>query len=164
MIEGLLLARENGITFEDVASFSLKTNPRWLKVCDIKKPRTGLEVKFSYAWLAGMALRGDSTGAPNLYTDDLSQDAELSDFAEKVAITGDDTLTDLQAEGVLTLKSGETHLISFDLAKPLPLAVLEEKLKTKAQACLGGEGTRIWTEVDRLSQMSARQIGALVSG
>lgn len=164
MIEGLLLARENGITFEDVASFSLKTNPRWLKVCDIKKPRTGLEVKFSYAWLAGMALRGDSTGAPSLYTNDLSQDAELSDFAEKVAITGDEGLTDLQAKGVLTLKSGETRPVSFDLAAPLPLAVLEEKLKTKAQACLGGEGARIWTELDRLSQMSARQIGALVSG
>ncbi|WP_420415504.1 MmgE/PrpD family protein [Roseibium sp.] len=164
MIEGLLLVRGDGIALSDVAALSLKTNPRWLKVCDIKQPRTGLEVKFSYAWLAGMTLRGDATGARNFYTDDLAIDPELTAFAEKVAVTGDETLTDLQSEGVLTLKSGETRPVSFDLAAPLPLAVLEEKLKTKAQACLDEEGVRIWTMLDQLEHMSAREIGALVSG
>ncbi|QDG77785.1 MmgE/PrpD family protein [Labrenzia sp. PHM005] len=164
MIEGLLLVRGGGFALSDVAALSLKTNPRWLKVCDIKHPRTGLEVKFSYAWLAGMTLRGDATGAPNLYTDDVAQDPELSALAEKVTVIGENSLTDLQAEGVLTLKSGETRPISFDLAAPLPLAILEKKLKTKAQDCLGSDGGRIWAMLDQLEHMSAREIGALVSG
>lgn len=164
MIEAVLLAKETGVTFDDIAEFVLRTNPRWLKVCDLKQPRTGLEVKFSYAWLAGMTLRADATGAPSLYTDDLSQDAELSAFAEKVSVIGDDALTDLQAEGVLTLKSGETRPVSFDLAAPLPMETLEGKLRCKAQACLGQEGADIWSILDQLDQMNAREIGRFVSG
>ena len=59
MIEALLAAYQmSGVTFDDISAFTLETNPRWLAVCDIKAPRTGLEVKFSYNWLAGMTLRG----------------------------------------------------------------------------------------------------------
>ncbi|MBO9419049.1 MmgE/PrpD family protein [Labrenzia sp. R4_2] len=164
MIEGLLLAKDAGVTMDDVAEFVLRTNPRWLKVCDIKQPRTGLEVKFSYAWLAGMTLRGDVTGAPDTYTDALALDPALAAFAKKVTVIGDDTLTDLQAEGILTFKNGETRQVSFDLAAPLAIETLEGKLRSKAQACLGQEGADIWSILDQLDQMNAREIGRLVSG
>lgn len=164
MIEGLLLAKEDGIGISDVAGFVLKTNPRWLKVCDIKQPRTGLEVKFSYAWLAGMTLRGDVTGSPDIYTDKLAKDPELAGFGENIEVLGDDTLTDLQADGILTLSSGETRKSSFDLAAPLPIETLKQKLRTKAEACLGADGEKIWAHLDLLDQMSACEIGALVSG
>lgn len=164
MIEALLLAKDAGVTFDDIAEFVLRTNPRWLKVCDIKQPRTGLEVKFSYAWLAGMTLRGDVTGAPGTYTDALALDPALAAFAKKVTVIGDDTLTDLQAEGILTFKNGETRQVSFDLAAPLPMETLEGKLRSKAQACLGQEGADIWSILDQLDQMNAREIGRLVSG
>ncbi|MFN3130640.1 MmgE/PrpD family protein [Roseibium sp.] len=164
MIEALLLAKDGGVTFDDVAEFVLRTNPRWLKVCDIKQPRTGLEVKFSYAWLAGMTLRGDVTGAPGTYTDALALDPALAAFAEKVTVIGDDTLTDLQAEGILKFRNGETRQASFDLAAPLPMETLEGKLRSKAQACLGQEGADIWSILNRLDQMNAREIGRLVSG
>jgi 2-methylcitrate dehydratase PrpD len=164
MIEGLLLAKNAGVTFDDVAEFVLRTNPRWLKVCDIKQPCTGLEVKFSYAWLAGMTLRGDVTGAPDTYTDALALDPGLAAFGETVTVVGDDTLTDLQADGVLKLKNGETRPVSFDLAAPLPMKTLEGKLRSKAHACLGQEGDGIWSILDRLDQMNAREIGSLVAG
>ena len=58
MIEALQASEAAaGVPLDDIKSFSLSTNPRWLAVCDIKRPRTGLEVKFSYNWLAGMTLR-----------------------------------------------------------------------------------------------------------
>ncbi len=164
MIEAVLLAKETGVTFDDVTEFVLRTNPRWLKVCDIKQPRTGLEVKFSYAWLAGMTLRGDATGAPDTYTDALALDLALAAFAEKVTVIGDDTLTDLQVEGILTFKNGATREASFDLAAPLPMETLEGKLRSKAQACLGQEGADIWSILDQMDQMNAREIGRLVSG
>ena len=164
MIEALLLAKDAGVTFDDVAELVLRTNPRWLKVCDIKQPRTGLEVKFSYAWLAGMTLRGDVTGAPDTYTDALALDPALAAFAEKVTVIGDDTLTDLQAEGIVKFKNGETRQASFDLAAPMPMETLEGKLRSKAQACLGQEGDRVWAIPDQLEHMSAREIGALVAG
>ncbi len=164
MVEALLLAKDAGVTIDDVAEFVLRTNPRWLKVCDIKQPRTGLEVKFSYAWLAGMTLRGDVTGAPGTYTDATALDPALAAFAEKVTVIGDDTLTDLQVEGILRFKNGETREASFDLVAPLPMETLEGKLRSKAQACLGQEGADIWSILDQLDQMNAREIGRLVSG
>ena len=48
MIEALQASEAAaGVPLDDIKSFSLSTNPRWLAVCDIKRPRTGLEVKFS---------------------------------------------------------------------------------------------------------------------
>lgn len=164
MIEGLLSAKDAGVTFDDVEEIALRTNPRWLNVCDIKRPRTGLEVKFSYDWLSGMTLRGDVTGAPDTYTDALAADPGLEAFAENVTVVGDDTLTDLQAAGVLTLKTGKTRLLSFDLAAPLPMETLQGKLRSKAQACLGQEGADIWSVLDKLDEINARKIGRLVSG
>ena len=78
MIEALQASEEvAGVPLDDIKSFSLSTNPRWLAVCDIKRPRTGLEVKFSYNWLAGMTLRGDDTGDDRLFTDTIAGEAEL---------------------------------------------------------------------------------------
>ena len=63
MIEALRALRAGQAPgLNDIAGLTLRTSPRWLKVCDIKTPRTGLEVKFSYGWLAGMTLRGMPPG------------------------------------------------------------------------------------------------------
>ena len=55
MIKALAVARAQGLTAAGVAAVHLHISPRGLSVCDIKRPRTGLEVKFSYAWLAAMS-------------------------------------------------------------------------------------------------------------
>ena len=138
MIEALLEARgERGTDAEEVASLQVFTNPRWLSVCDIKRPRTGLEVKFSYAWLAGMALSGIDTARDATYTDLLAGDARLADFASRVTVTGDETLSDMQARCSLTLRNNETLTVTHDLADPIRPEVLEQGLLRKAEALLG---------------------------
>jgi len=160
MIEALLAARDEGaLDLDAVEMVALRTNPRWLKVCDIKLPRTGLEVKFSYVWLAGMALRGDGTGDDRAYTDALAKDAALVDFAKRVEIVGDDGVTDLQAEGLLRLKDGTEIALSYDLADPMPEEVLAGRLRRKAEAMLGGEGANLWEFADGLDHVTARTIG-----
>lgn len=158
MIEALLEAREAVSNLSDVAALSLRTNPRWLRVCDIKRPRTGLEVKFSYAWLAGMALRGDATGDDRAYTDLLAGDAELTRFAEKVDVTGDDSLSDLEAALLLRLKDGREMALSHDLAAPLAEEVLADRLRAKAQAALGDRGAALWDILPALDGMRAREL------
>jgi len=64
MIEAL-----RGWALGKVAAVHLRTTPRWLSVRDINVPRTGLEVKLSHAWLAGMVLCGDATGSDRISTD-----------------------------------------------------------------------------------------------
>ena len=164
MIEALLAAQQAaGFVFGDIESFSLETNPRWLAVCDIKAPRTGLEVKFSYNWLAGMTLRGDNTGNDRLYQNTLADDDELRSFASHITITGNDALTDLQARGSLTLRDGSRLPVWFDLAEPLAEEVIIAKLRAKSDTIIGGTSAAIWGLYPQVQDLGARSIGHALS-
>jgi 2-methylcitrate dehydratase PrpD len=159
MIEALQASEAAvGVPLDDIRSFSLWTNPRWLAVCDIKRPRTGLEVKFSYNWLAGMTLRGDNTGDDRLFTDSIAGDSELGRFAERINVKSDDELTDLQARGEIRLTDGRAIPVWFDLADPLAPEVIAEKLKRKSTTIIGDVGAAIWNLHPRLGQLGARDI------
>jgi len=161
MIEALLGADAlKGRGLDDIAALVLRTNPRWLKVCDIKRPRTGLEVKFSYNWLAGMTIRGDRTGDDRIYQDSLSDDGALSAFANKVEVIGDDALTDMQVQGVLTLQDGAKIELYHDLDAELPQHVLAGKLRAKAEALIEARGAGLWDTFADLTGKSARDVGS----
>ncbi|PVB60639.1 MmgE/PrpD family protein [Labrenzia sp. 011] len=167
MIEGLRPIAA-GVALEDVEKLEVRTNARWLRVCDLKAPRTGLEVKFSYAWLAGMVLSGLETGERGLYTDALAQDPGLVAFAGKVEVLADDTLSDQQGAGTLTLRDGTTRSYTHDLAAPVPPAELMERVSTKACTVLGARAAPVLQLVERLNDdpgaVPARDIGALIRG
>ncbi len=160
MIEALLNVRESrSLGIGDIAALELKTNPRWLSVCDIKTPRTGLEVKFSYGWLAGMVLRGDETGDHRKYLSSLATDPQLAEFSERVAVIGDDSLTDLQAVVGVSMVDGTSVSIAHDLADPVAEEVLGARLRHKAICVIGKQGEEIWGMLPRLHSMSARELG-----
>lgn len=161
MIEALKALPE-AIEPDAVQVFRLSTNPRWLSVCDIKRPRTGLEVKFSYNWLAGMVLHGIGTADDRVYTDALAADARLGSFAERVTVTGDGGLTDMQAVGVLHLADGRSIEVRHDLALRLPAKVLERSLRGKAQSLIGGRAEALWSAVSGLDGVAAKSLGALI--
>ena len=142
----------------------MRTNPRWLKVCDIKAPKSGLETKFSYAWLAGMTLRGDETGDRAIYSDTAAQDTELAAFAQKVTVSADSTLSDLQFAGTLRLQDGQSIALAHDLALPVPASTLATRLAQKAEALLGPAGRALWSREAELETRPARDIGAWMRG
>ena len=163
MIEALAAVRRaHNLTPDRVAGIHLRTSPRWLSVCDIKTPRTGLEVKFSYGWLAGMVLTGIPTASDRAYTDALAQDAILAGFATRIAVTGDPGVTDMQAAGEVRLTDGDTLPFACDLAARIPDAVLERSLRAKATGLIGAEGERMWAIVARLDHLSARDLGKVL--
>ena len=160
MIEALAAAkRGHNVTMERVAAIHLQTSPRWLSVCDIKAPRTGLEVKFSYTWLAGMVLSGIPTSADRTYTDALAADPALATFAGKITVTGDATVSDMQATGEVVLTDGAVLPFAHDLATPLNTDVLERSLRAKATGLLGAEADQLWQTVARLDALSASDLG-----
>jgi 2-methylcitrate dehydratase PrpD len=162
MIEALARAR-HGVAADQVTALSLRVNPRWLTVCDIKAPRTGLEVKFSYAWLAGMVLHGIDTASDATYVDALAGDRRLADFGDRVRVAGDERISDTATEGEMTLRSGEIRPIAFDLADRLPPEVIESGLRAKAKALIGAEtADRYWKAVAELDDHPARALGDLL--
>lgn len=148
MIEALHAAiRSDLLQANQVVKIRLRVNPRWLSVCDHKQPRTGLEVKFSYVWLAGMVFSGINTSADKAYTDALCCDVVLTDFATRVEIVGDEMLSDTSTSGEIETSDGRLIPLAFDLADRVDPSELKRGLLIKAQNLIGNIATNTFSPV-----------------
>jgi 2-methylcitrate dehydratase PrpD len=147
MIEALgAVKRAHNLPAERVAAIRLCTSPRWLSVCDIKLPRTGLEVKFSYNWLAGMVLSGIATSSDRSYTDALAGDATLTRLAQRITVAGDTAVGEMQALGQVETVDGQIIPFAHDLATRQPLDQLQGALRAKAEGLVGPERAgKLWS-------------------
>jgi 2-methylcitrate dehydratase PrpD len=163
MIEALQhMKRRHGLTAADIHRIEVRTHPRWLRVCDIKAPRTGLEVKFSYVTLAAMCLAGINTAAEKSYADALCIDPVLRELAGRVTVTGDDSLGDTAA--VVAVETAGGHLeAAHDLSAPIALADLETALRAKADGLIGpSRSAKFWQAMQHLEKLGAAGLGDLI--
>ncbi len=158
MIEAILKAkRQTVFTLKDVASLEVRTHPKWLRVCDIKKPSTGLEAKFSYSWLAGMTVQGLSTANPESYSDNICTNMGLHDFADKVTVVADN-IPDTAAKIVFTLNNGTECAADYDLSDKLDENDLSARLRDKAKAVIGESSSELWAKIQQDGNLSARSL------
>lgn len=162
MIEALLALQD---VKADLAEgvITVRTNPRWLSVCDIKKPRTGLELKFSYAALAGAVTNGFATADPAAYTDAAATDVRFMAVAERVDVVGDDAISDTAASVSVKGPTGPVWRQSFDLSAPIDPDLLFAKITRKAETILGDGAEPIVATVMAMGGKDARDLAALVS-
>jgi 2-methylcitrate dehydratase PrpD len=165
MIEAIKSAQQqSGFTANDVEKMTVVTHPRWLKVCDIKQPRTGLEAKFSYVHLAAMIINHIDTSADKAFTDSLAADGSLQSLSKKIDIETDESLNDTTAHLKISLSSGAPIQVSHDLSEPIADDVLERGLRAKATGLLGDKAAEtIWSVVQDIESASARDIGKLLA-
>lgn len=160
MIEALSTLRQNHpINPQEVSAIELRTNPRWLSVCNIATPRTGLEVKFSYAWLAAMVFHEIPTADDRVYDDALASDPSLRGLASKVTVVGDGEVGDQQAFGTLRTTSGAILPFAHDLAKQPSIEALATRLQAKAHALLSTEVGQLLALRDRFNTATAKDLG-----
>jgi 2-methylcitrate dehydratase PrpD len=112
-----LVARQ-GIQPADIASVEIRIRPRYLKMCNIERPRTGLEAKFSLRMTCAMALAGVPTGVPERYDETLCSTPALLRLLERSAVTPDEQLGDAQSEVIVSLASGVVYRVRGDVSKP----------------------------------------------
>jgi 2-methylcitrate dehydratase PrpD len=124
---------------QDVVSVVLKVAPKWLRVCDIANPQTGLEAKFSYRLTTAMALAGHDTGALATFSDSHCSDPQLTALRDRVRVEGDPAVKDTAASVTIALSSGRMIEANHDLDRVLPLAGRAAKLKAKATALVGSQ-------------------------
>jgi len=122
-----------------VDRIEVRTNPRWLSVCNIDAPRTGLEAKFSYRQALAMALCGYETGRLDSFSDAVCEDPRVSALRQRIEVTGDDALGEMQARLLVTLADGARHELFHDLDADPGLAVRRARVEAKAAALLGAE-------------------------
>ena len=129
----------------DIAQVEIRTHPRWLGVCNIERPATGLEVKFSYAHLAAMRLAGHDTAALEVFSDDLAADPALGRLAARVRVIGDDRVAETACRLRLVLTDGSTRQAGFDLQAPMTLEERRHRLAHKLAQLVGqGRAARLW--------------------
>jgi hypothetical protein len=128
MIEAL-----KGHDIKGITALRLRTNPRWLTVCDLKA-----------------------------YTDALANDPALATFTQCVEVTGDSTLTDMQVAGEVQMRDGSTQGFVHDLAAPIPVGDLTLSLRSKAHALLGRSSDALCDALASLDGKTARDLAALM--
>ena len=120
----------------------IHTHPRWMTVCNIEAPATGLEAKFSYRMAAAMALSGIDTGAITSFSDDLPGRGTLVDIMGRITVQTDESLSEMQ---VRVVADGQTHF--HDLATPITLSARETRLLAKARA-LTDKADPLWKAIE----------------
>lgn len=164
MIEALReIIERRGDKVGRVKRIDVTTNTRWLKVCDIKQPRTGLEVKFSYAFLAAMVLAGHDTSSKKTFVDDLCGDPALRGDALLINVIGVSNMSDTAADVRVTWEDGTTSAAFHELAQQPALEETQRRLLHKATSLLGiASAEKIWAVVSSSDTVSARELGMLL--
>lgn len=134
-----------------IAAITITTHPRWLTVCDIPAPTTGLQLKFSYRAIAAAALLGHSTARLDTYTDALCADPALVALRDRVTVLADDTLSETEALVRLETPDGDLEA-HHDLDAPLSIETRATKLLTKCEALIGSSRSRhLWEAIEMSS-------------
>lgn len=137
-----------GIDPKRIADITITTHPRWLSVCNIAAPQTGLEAKFSYRMVTAMALLGHDTARLESYSDALCQNPDITALRERVSVTTSEALTETQSQVTLRLTDGTLRELAHDLDAPLPIDERRQRLRAKAAALLGEDREdRLWTMI-----------------
>lgn len=162
-IEGVgALREEHGLTADRVRAIRLRIGAAERGACTIGAPVTGLEVKFSIAHLAAMALLGRDTA---LIGDEAARDAEAIELRGLVELLdgkpdGAPTRVEIALDdGTELATEHEVNAPETDAARRR--ARLERKFRALAEPVLGREGgERLRTLIDDCERAQVRELAA----
>jgi len=119
---------------DDVIAVRLHVPEGHLKVCDLRNPQTGLDVKFSIRHLAALALHGADTSSLELFTEDVARDPELGTLRDRVELVHDGIeRVRYEVCAVVDLSDGRSVMAHHDVGVPAKdLDAQEQALLAKA--------------------------------
>ncbi len=100
------LRASHDIDLEAVERVEVAVAPRYMNVCGIAEPRTGLEGKFSLRFTTALALAGEPTGLIATYSDEKVNDPALVALYEKVSVVPRKGVGKSSAEVAVHLQGG----------------------------------------------------------
>ncbi|WP_407495827.1 MmgE/PrpD family protein [Pseudooceanicola sp. MF1-13] len=123
---------------ETVSAVRLHVPEGHSKVCDVRDPKTGLDVKFSIRHLAALALNGANTASLDLYSDVTAQNADLGTLRKKVELVHDNVVRPrYQVDVVVETTDGRKLKSAYDVGTPATDLDMQEKaLRLKASSLM----------------------------
>ena len=166
VLDALIMLRDlSSFDLAKIAHVALRVSPRWLRVCDLAVPTTGLEAKFSYRLTSAMVLAGVDTASLDVFSAQTCARPDLTSLRDRVEVTGDADISDTAAYVRLTFADGRTTEATADLDIPLPLAARHDRIAAKVRALLAPEAAEAVLALDgSIGSQSAAAIAATLSG
>lgn len=130
------IATRHGVTGADVNHIIIDVDPMHMSVCNIEKPATGLELKFSLRGTVGLALLGENTSDIALYSDDQAARDDLKQLMARMEVrpVGKRTLSTVEVH----TRSGQKYACTADSEVAEPnLAKQQERLEAKFRSLAG---------------------------
>ena len=144
MLEAL---RQVDVPADEIERIVVETHPRWMTVCNIEQPTSGLQGKFSYKIAAAMSLAGLDTGDIKTFSDEIVKRSDIIALAQKVSVKERSDLKETEVRVTVTSPSAET-VISHDIQTPMQVSELKQRLFDKAHVLVGAEAAeRNWAAV-----------------
>ncbi len=135
-------------------------HPRWLDVCNITKPKTRLEAKFSLTLTGAMALKGLPLTTDMAFEDSVILAPDVVALRDLVQVFGDETLTDTAARVRVRGAAGIKTCV-HDLATPARFDTRVAKVRAKSVALIGQDvSDQLW---DTLNTHAGPDITALMT-
>ena len=137
-----------GAVPDQIEMMSVSTNSRFMRVCNIASPTTGLEAKFSFRLVMALAVLGYDTAALDTYTDEICSVPSVVGLRDMVVVNVDDTLAETESVVTVRDKSGVQKTVRYDLSDLLPLAEKQARIAAKSASLIGNAAAqRLWDNV-----------------
>ena len=132
------LRATHGFAASDIERIVLRQDAGADTVCNIPRPSSGLETKFSLRLLAAYAVLGIDTADIDSYTDERTSDPVLVALRDKVEVTVAANWPITRSEVTIHLVGGGTLHAAYDSGVPdTDLARQTTRLREKLEALLG---------------------------
>ena len=139
---------DGGAVPDQIEMMSVSTNSRFMRVCNIASPTTGLEAKFSFRLVMALAVLGYDTAALDTYTDEICSVPSVVGLRDMVVVNVDDMLAETESVVTVRDKSGVQKTVRYDLSDLLPLAEKQARIAAKSASLIGNAAAqRLWGNV-----------------
>ena len=139
---------DGGAVPDQIEMMSVSTNSRFMRVCNIASPTTGLEAKFSFRLVMALAVLGYDTAALDTYTDEICSVPSVVGLRDMVVVNVDDTLAETESVVTVRDKSGVQKTVRYDLNDLLPLAEKQARIAAKSTSLIGDAAAQhLWDNV-----------------
>lgn len=129
------LRHDHALSSNAITAITIRVPSVTDRVCNLPRPETGLEAKFSLRLTVAMALAGRDTAGIATYTDDLTHDPTLVRLRDMAVLEFDDTLPEAKASITVSAPDAKGVSAEHDAGVPQSDLILQEsKLSAKFSA------------------------------
>lgn len=163
-IEALNIAKtENYLSPQAVRAINITVSSSWRGVCDIEKPQTGLQGKFSYHYIAALVICGFNTAALDSFFDEMIANIEINNQMRKITVSFNENMEDSYSSVIVHSEGLSEKNFEFDLKKNQKAIDAYPRLKDKAESLLDKEKTKtLYSLLSDKDNCSAQAIGSWI--